>query len=124
MAENIWAALSSQLAEAAETAGKSVVAVPGRRHPSSGILWTSDSVVTANHSLRRDEDISVVTAPGQSRAARVIGRDSSTDLALLRLQQQVDGVAAPWGDASKLRIGELVLALGRTWRGNIVASSG
>ena len=124
MAENIWATLSNQLADAAATAGNFVVAVHGRRHPSSGILWSADSVVTANHALRRDEEISVVTAPGKTTSAHVVGRDPTTDLALLRLQQPVQVSPALWGDASKLRIGELVLALGRTWRGNIVASSG
>ena len=124
MAENIWASFSNQLAETAATVGKSVVAVHGRRHPSSGILWSSDAVVTASHALRRDEDISVVTGPGTSTQARLAGRDSSTDLAVLRLEQPVQGTAPRWADTSKLRIGELVLALGRTWRGNIVASSG
>jgi len=124
MSENLWAALSNQLAEASTEVGKSVVAVHGRRHPSSGILWTNDSVVTANHALRRDEDISIVIAPGQSTAARVVGRDPGTDLAVLRLQQPAQGGPARWGHASKLRVGELVLALARTWRGNIVASSG
>ncbi|HLJ29226.1 MAG TPA: trypsin-like peptidase domain-containing protein [Candidatus Angelobacter sp.] len=124
MAENIWSALSNQLAEAAAATGKSVVAVHGRRHPSSGILWSGDSVVTANHALRRDEEISVVTAPGKSISARVIGRDPSTDVAVLRLQQPAEATLARWVDTSKLRIGELVLALGRSWRGNIVASSG
>lgn len=124
MAENIWAILSNQLVDAAATAGNFVVAVHGRRHPSSGILWSADSVVTANHALRRDEEISVVTAPGKTTSAHVVGRDPSTDLALLRLQQPVQASPPRWADASKLRIGELVLALGRTWRGNIVASSG
>ncbi|HEY6968542.1 MAG TPA: trypsin-like peptidase domain-containing protein [Candidatus Angelobacter sp.] len=124
MAENIWALLSNQLAEAAATVGKSVVAVHGRRHPSSGILWSGDAVVTASHALRRDDDISVVTGPGTNTQARLAGRDPSTDLAVLRLEQPVQGTAARWEDTSKLRVGELVLALGRTWRGNIVASSG
>lgn len=124
MAENFWAALSNQLAEASEAVGKSVVAVHGRRHPSSGILWNNDSIVTANHAIRRDEDISVIVAPGESATARVIGRDPSTDFAVLRLQQPLQGELPRWGDASKLRIGEFVLALARTWRGNIVASSG
>src|SRR5215467_4184154 len=124
MAENIWAALSSELAEASVNAGKFVVAVHGRRHPSSGILWTKDSIITAHHALRRDEDSSVVTAPGQNISARVVGRDPTTDLAPLRLQQPIESTNARWGDASKLRVGDLVLALGRTWRGNIVASSG
>lgn len=124
MAENIWAILSNQLAEAAATAGSSVVAVHGRRHPSSGILWSADSVVTANHALRRDEEISVATGPGKTTSAHVIGRDPTTDLAMLRLQQPVQASPARWADASKLRVGDLTLALGRTWRGNIVASSG
>src|SRR5579863_1537336 len=124
MAENIWATLSNQIAAAAEAAGKSVVAVHGRRHPSSGILWSSDSVITANHALRRDEEITVVTGPGKSTTASLIGRDPTTDLAVLRLQQAAENPRGQWGNASRLRIGELVLALGRTWRGNIVASSG
>lgn len=124
MAQSVWATLSNELAEASSAAGKSVVAVHGRRHPSSGILWSTDAVVTTNHALRRDEDISVILAPGQSVPARVVGRDAGTDLAVLRLQQPVEADAPRWGDAAKLRIGELVLALGRSWRGNIVASSG
>ncbi len=124
MAENIWAALSNQLAEASASVGQSVVAVHGGRHVSSGIIFTKDSVIATNHALRRDEDITVVTAPGTSVSARVAGRDPGTDLALLRLQQPATVAAPRWGDASKLRVGELVLALARTRRGNIVASSG
>ena len=124
MAEKIWAALSNELADAAATVGKSVVAVLAGRHPGSGIVWTSDSVVTANHVVRRDEEIAVITSAGQEVVARVMGRDASTDLAVLRLQNPVEAQAPRWGDASRLRIGELVLALGRTRRGNIVASSG
>jgi len=124
MAENIWAALSNQLAEASASVGQSVVAVHGSRHVSSGIVFNKDSVIATSHALRRDEDITVVTAPGTSVSARVAGRDPSTDLALLRLQQPVTAAVPRWGDASKLRVGELVLALARTRRGNIVASSG
>jgi S1-C subfamily serine protease len=124
MAENIWAALSGQLAETADLAGKRVVAVHGRRHPSSGILFANDTVVTADHAVRRDNEISVVLSPERKTSAGVIGRDPSTDLAVLHLEQPAEGPAIKWGDASQLRTGELVLALGRTWRGNIVAASG
>ncbi len=124
MAENIWAALSNQLAEASASVGQSVVAVHGGRHVSSGIIFNKDSVIATSHALRRDEDIVVVIAPGTSVSARVAGRDPSTDLALLRLQQPMTIAAPRWGDTSKLRVGELVLALARTRRGNIVASSG
>ncbi|HEY6306176.1 MAG TPA: trypsin-like peptidase domain-containing protein [Candidatus Angelobacter sp.] len=124
MAEKIWAVLSNELAGASADAGRSVVSVQGRRHPSSGIVFTSDSVITVHHALRREEDATIVLAPGQRIAARVAGRDPSTDLALLRLEQPVKSPVALWDKGSELRIGELVLALARTRRGNIVASSG
>lgn len=124
MTENIWAILSNQLADTAAAVGQSVVAVHGRRHPSSGILWSNDSVVTANHTLRRDDEISVIVGPDKSVSARVVGRDPRTDLAVLHLQQPADAPQGRWGNAANLRVGELVMALGRTWRGNVVASSG
>ena len=124
MAQSTWTTLSNELAGAAATVGKSVVALHGRRHPSSGILWDKNSVVTASHALRRDEEITVILAPGTKTVGRVVGRDPGSDLALVRLQENSDVPAVRWGDSSALRVGELVLALGRTWRGHIVASSG
>src|SRR5258708_3518833 len=124
MAENIWAALSNQLAEASDRFGQRRVAVHGGRHCSRGSIFNKGSVIATSHALRRDEDMVVVIAPGTSVSARVAGRDPSTDLALLRLQQPMTIAAPRWGDTSKLRVGELVLALARSWRGNIVASSG
>jgi S1-C subfamily serine protease len=124
MAEKIWSTLSNELAEASLEAGKPVVCVQGRRHPSSGIIFNQEAVVTTHHALRRDEDVAIVAAPGQRIAARVAGRDPGTDLAVLRLEQSVQSPAARWGNSGELRVGELVLALARTRRGNIVASSG
>lgn len=122
--ENIWGTLARELADASAEAGKSVVGIHGARHFSSAIVIAKDAVVAANHAVRRDDEITVVTAPGQTLAARVAGRDPGTDLAVLRLQSPVDVLAARWGSTSNLRVGELVLALARTRRGNVVASSG
>jgi S1-C subfamily serine protease len=122
--ENIWAKLSNELAEVSAGVGKSVVGVHGTRHPSSGIVITADAVVAASHAVRRDDEITVVTAPGQRLAARVCGRDPSTDLVVLRLEHAVDVPVARWASTSNLRVGELVLALARTRRGHVVASSG
>lgn len=124
MPQNIWTALSNELATAAETAGRSVVAVLGGRHPSTGVLFREDAVVTASHGLRKDEDVAIITGPGRNIRARLAGRDPGTDIAVLRLQQKVDGPVAKWGATAALRVGELVLALGRTRRGNVVASAG
>src|SRR5687767_12223715 len=53
-------ALSDDLAAAVERAGRSVVAIHARRRiPSSGILWRPGVVVAANHTIRKDDDITV-----------------------------------------------------------------
>jgi S1-C subfamily serine protease len=122
--ENIWAKLSNELAEVSASVGKSVVGVHGTRHPSSGIIIAADAVVAASHAVRRDDEITVITAPGQRLSARVSGRDPSTDLVVLRLEQKIDAPVARWSSTSNLRVGELVLALARTRRGHVVASSG
>ena len=122
--ENIWTKLSNELAEVSAAAGKSVVMVHGTRHPSSGIVIGKDTVVAASHTVRRDDEITVVTAPGQKLSARVSGRDPSTDLVVLRLQQAIDTPPVRWASTTSLRVGELVLALARTRRGHVVASSG
>lgn len=122
--ENIWSKLSNELADVSATAGKSVVAIQGTRHASSGIVIAKDTVVAAGHAVRRDDEITVITAPGQKLSARVSGRDSSTDLVVLRLQQPIDAPLARWAATTDLRVGELVLALARTRRGHVVASSG
>ena len=125
MAADVWARLSGELSEVSAGAGKSVVAVHGRRHPASGIIFAANAVVTANHAVRRDEDITVILGPGQSVNASVAGRDSATDLAVLRLREEVSAPVPKWSPAaSGLGVGNLTLALGRTWRGNIVASAG
>jgi S1-C subfamily serine protease len=123
MSEKIWEALANELAQNAEEAGRSVVAVPGRRHPASGVLLGSDIVVTVNHGVNRDEEITVVLGPDRRVSARVAARDPGTDLAVLRLAEPVAATPPRWA-AGALRVGDLTLALGRTWRGNVVASSG
>lgn len=104
--------LSEALAAAVETAGRSVVSVKGRRRlAASGIAWHEDGIiVTANHVVRRDEGVSVGLANGESAEATVVGRDPSTDLAVLRLPD-VKLTAAERG--AEPRVGHLVLALGR-----------
>ena len=124
MADKLWMALSNEIAGMVAEAGKSIVAVAGCRHPSSGVLIAADALITASHAVRRDDDIAVIAGPGQKIAARVAGRDPETDLALLRLEQPINAPIAKWSNTQNLRVGELAIAIGRTWRGNIVASAG
>lgn len=110
---NSWLALSNDLANAVEQVGRSVVAVNGRpRTPSSGVLWRPGVVVTADHTLRREEELTVTTADGRTAPATLAGRDAGTDLAVLKLDSG-DTPAAETGDAGSLKAGSLVLAVGR-----------
>lgn len=116
-------ALSNDLAAAVERAGRAVVAIHARqRIPSSGVQWKQGMIVTAEHTLKRHEDISVTLPDGRTVPAALAGRDPSTDLAVLKLQSANELPTADIGDASTLRIGHVVLAVGRA--GELSASWG
>src|SRR4029077_16255043 len=124
MANSILETISSEFASAAEKVGGSVVAVHARRWmPTSGIEWKKGVVVTVNHGVQRDEDIEVLLNDGRAVSAKVAGRDPRTDIAVLRIEERSSS-APLLGDSTRLRLGHLVLALGRTRRGDLVASSG
>ena len=109
-------ALSNDLAAAVEGAGQSVVAVHARpRTPSSGVHWRQGVIVTADHTLKRDEEISVSLPNGGMIPAVLAGRDASTDLAVLTLQA-AEFPVADIGDAAALRVGHMVLAVARPGR--------
>jgi S1-C subfamily serine protease len=116
--------ISKELASAAERAGSSVVAVAGRPHGvSSGIHWKRDVVVTANHTIKRDQDILVMLADGRTLDATVAGRDSGTDIAVLK----VDGLGdspAKFAEPAQTRVGNLTLVLGRHRENGLMASLG
>ena len=105
--------LSHDLSHIVEQVSTAVVAVNARRHlSSSGVYWRDDVIVTAAHTIRRAEDISVVVSSGQTIAASLAGADSSTDLAVLKVNSAELSVPA-FGDTSQLKIGHVVLAVGR-----------
>src|SRR5262249_7910908 len=86
--------LSQELASIVERVGPNVVRGEGRRRgPSSGVVWSADGiVVTASHVVEWDEGIEVGLADGATAKASVVGRDPSTDLAVLRAE--ASGLAA------------------------------
>ncbi len=121
---NAFSALSNEIAAAVERGAASVVAVNGRpRVPSSGILWRPDVVVTTDHTLKRDEDITVTAPDGRSIAATLAGRDPGSDLAVLRLGESAGESAKTAPDAS-IKAGSLVLALGRRVENGVTATLG
>jgi len=117
-------ALSNNLADVVEQAGRAVVAVNARhRMPSSGVHWRSGIVVTADHTIRREEEITVTLPDNRTVPATLAGRDSSTDLAVLKLQE-VELPTAEIGDPQLLKVGHMVLAIGRSGESGPSASLG
>jgi S1-C subfamily serine protease len=115
---------SDAIAHAVEIGAAAVAAINGRPHvPSSGILWRSDVVVTTDHTLKRDEDITVTLPEGRSVPATLAGRDGGTDIAVLRLAEKA-GDGAKLAPEASVKTGNLVLALGRRSGNGISASLG
>lgn len=123
-------ALSNDLASAVEQAGRAVVAVNARRRiPSSGVHWRSGVIVTADQTVKRDEEITVTLPDNRTVPATLAGRDSSTDLAVLKLQElemphPASLPTAEIGDASLLKVGHIVLAVARPGESGLSASMG
>ncbi len=106
--------LSNALADVVAAAGASVVRVEGRRRlPATGVVWSADGViVTASHVVEHEDNIEVGLPDGEAASARLVGRDATTDLAALRANASGLKPAA-WAAMDDLRVGHLVLALGR-----------
>ena len=116
--------LSNNLADIVEQVGNSVVAVNGgTRISPSGIHWRDGIIVTSDESLQRYEEITVTTTDNRTVTATLLGRDSSTDVAVFQLQN-VEIPVAKIGDATTLKVGHLVLGLARSGEGDLKAAMG
>jgi S1-C subfamily serine protease len=114
---------SETFTNAANQGGLYTVLVNARRRiPAAGIVYRPDLVVTANHVVERDDDITVVFSVGKSVSAKVAGRDPARDLALLRLSEALGSPAPAAGYTPQ--VGLPVLALGRPETDSFEASFG
>ena len=91
----------------------------------SGVIISSDGyIVTNNHVVGENMSQIKVTLPNKREVTgRLIGTDPATDIALIRLQVK-DLPAVPWGDSSKLQIGEWVLAIGSPFQLSATVTAG
>lgn len=122
MAESILNQVSNELAEAVAAAAPSVVQVVGRRRPASGVVYAPDVVITTARALGRDDGLKVRRAGGEAFDAQLAGWDPATGLAVL----QAPGLGAPAIRVSErpARVGQLAVALARSWSNNVTASAG
>jgi len=109
-----WATLSKELAETTAKAGAHAVAVHTEsRGSSSGVIWRPGIVVTAEHALQRDEDIQLTLPDGSVASAKLVGRDASTDVAVLKCEEANSAVPS-FSDTTTLHPGNVTLVVGRT----------
>ncbi len=110
---NELAAFSNELAAVVERAARSVVAVHARpRYSSSGVVWRPGIVVTAEHTIRREEEITVTLPDGSTAPATLAGSDAGTDIAVLRVDAPSATVASRTDTTP--RAGNVALAIGRS----------
>lgn len=113
---------SNNLTAAVEKGGGSTILVDARkRYPASGIAYAEDLVLTADHVVTREEDIKVTLPDGRTLNSTLAGRDPGSDLALLRLSEKT---LTPAQTSDSIKVGQLVLALGRPSGAGVQASWG
>lgn len=121
--KNPFYALSEAMADAVASASQFILTVDARRRvPASGIAFSTNHVLTANHVIEREDDIHVILPDGTSLDANLVGQDPNSDLALLRLENTVLSAAQPAQEDP--RVGEFALSLGRPSSEGVQASLG
>ena len=102
--------LSTALAGLVASSAPSVIAVQSHRSRSSGFVWRPGLIVTADEALSEDGEYTVTLSGGDTVPAQLVGRDPTTDVALLRVDRS-DPRPVPL-EAAPVPVGALVIAMG------------
>ena len=106
-------AYSRAITYAVDKVGPSVVRVNVRNGAGSGVIVSPDGLTLTNsHVVNGARTVALTTLDGRQLTARVLGDDPDTDLALLRVEESVHLPAAKLGDSSKLKRGQIAIAIG------------
>lgn len=102
--------LSAALAGLVAKAAPNIVSVRSHRSRSSGFVWRPGLIVTADEALAEEGGIELVLADGTTVAAQLVGRDPTTDVALLRIERSdLPAIAIA---TMSLAVGALAIAVG------------
>ena len=83
------------------------------RGQGSGVIIDKNGLVLTNaHVVERVDNVTVTLADGTNLEGQVLGTDSITDLALVKIDSKDDSSYAPLGDSEELEVGDWAIALG------------
>jgi len=117
------ASLSNELADLSAAHAPSVVQVLGGRRPASGVIHGPDTIITNARALGREDGLHVRVNDADPTEADLAGWDPATGIAVLRTRAKLE-IAPPGIAASEPRVGQIVLALARSWSNALTASAG
>jgi S1-C subfamily serine protease len=122
MTNTTLSTFSDALAAIVDTAAPSVVQVQGRRRPASGVVFSADSVLTTVRALGREDGLRVRRHDGETLDAELAGWDPATGLAVLRAAGL--GVEPARHSTAVPRVGQIAVAVARSWSNAVTASAG
>jgi len=90
----------------------------------SGVIVSEDGyIITNNHVIEKAQEIKVLLSNKKDYDAKLVGADPKTDIAVIKID--VKGLPAlPWGDSNKLKVGEVVFAIGNPFGLNQTVTMG
>ncbi|RLE71315.1 MAG: hypothetical protein DRJ37_05250 [Thermoprotei archaeon] len=89
-----------------------LIPLPLKGIGSGFVVYNGDYIATSNHVVANVQKVKVVLRDGTLVDAQVVGRDPSRDFALLKLTNDVGLKPLKLGDSDKLKVGQIVLAIG------------
>lgn len=114
---NAWSSLSHEIATAVEQSAASVVQVHGGRRLAAGVVFAENLILTP--APVDDEKVAVHAGNGTAVEGAVLGRIAHMGLTVIR----VEGLGLrPLTAGDDPRPGQLAVAIGRTWSGNVMAA--
>jgi S1-C subfamily serine protease len=122
MTTSLLSSYSDAIADAIASVAPSVVQVRGRRRPVSGLVYDTDAIITNARALGREDHLQIQTHDGRTVDAELAGWDPSTGLAVLRATGL--GLSAAARSEAAPRVGQIALAVARSWSNALTASAG